>query len=173
MATKKHKIVGTAMWAKVFDHNGETKDWQGNFHPFGKKFKIDVILDKENKAIYKTSGTAGKGKFNDDGEFIASFYRKEVVKDKEGKLLDWACGVPNVVNADGTKFEEPMFGEPIIPNGSKVEVEFSVYTTSMTPGTRLEKVTVLELAELPEREAPKAEGVAPIKGVAISTEVPF
>jgi hypothetical protein len=161
MATKKHKIVGTAMWAKVFEHNGEVKDWQGNFHPFGKQFKLDVILDKENKALYKASGSAGKGKFDDDGNFIATFKRKEKER------FEWAGGAPEVVNADGTKFEET-----IIPNGSKVEVEFSVYTTSMTPGTRLEKVTVLELAELPERDAPKVE--APVTSpTKITTEVPF
>lgn len=160
MATRKHKVQGTAMWAKVFDHNGETKDWQGNFHPFGKQFKLDVILDKENKALYKASGSAGKGKFDDDGNFLATFKRKEKER------FEWAGGAPEVVNADGSKFEEP-----IIPNGSKVEVEFSVYTTSMTPGTRLEKVTVLELAELPERkeEAPKVEEPK----AKISTEVPF
>ena len=58
MATKKFKIKGQAMWAKLFDSNKEMKDWQGNPHPFGGLFKLDMILDKENKAIYKSSGTA-------------------------------------------------------------------------------------------------------------------
>lgn len=163
MATKKHTVKGLAMWAKVFDHNGEVKDWQGNPHPFGKQFKIDVILDKENKAVYKASGTSGKGKFDDDGNFIATFKRKEKEK------FEWAGGAPEVVNSDGTPYTQP-----IIPNGSKVEVEFSVYTTSMSPGTRLEKVIVLEAAEMPAREEPKAE--PPIKngeGQKINTEIPF
>lgn len=167
MATRKHKIVGTAMWAKVFDHNGEVKDYLGNPHPYGKQFKIDVILDKDNKAVYKASGTAGKGKFDDDGNFIATLRRKE--KDK----FEWAGGAPEVVNADGSKFEGSL-----IPNGSKVEVEFSVYTTSMSPGTRLEKVTVLELAEMPERkEEPPKTNESNTKSVesktTISTEIPF
>ena len=71
MATKKYSVKGKALWSKVFDSNKELKDWQGNPHDFGGLFKIDVILDKENKAIYKSSGTSGKGKFDDDGNFIA------------------------------------------------------------------------------------------------------
>ena len=73
MATRKHSVKGKAMWAKVFETNGEVKDYLGQPHPFGKLFKIDLVLDKENKALYKSSGTAGKGKFDDDGNFIAPF----------------------------------------------------------------------------------------------------
>lgn len=162
MATKKHTVKGKAMWSKVFEHNGEIKDYQGNFHPFGKKFKIDVILDKENKALYKSSGSAGKGKFDDDGNFIATFSRKE--KDR----FEWASGVPQVVNADGSKFDGAL-----IPNGSEVEVEFSVYTTSMTPGTRLEKIIVHELAEMPERKEESSKSEEPKTSNKISTEIPF
>jgi hypothetical protein len=69
MATTLHKVTGKAMWSKIFDSNKELKDWQGNPHPFGGLFKIDVILDKTQRATYKASGTAGKGKFDDDGNF--------------------------------------------------------------------------------------------------------
>jgi hypothetical protein len=161
MATTNHKVTGKAMWAKVFDSNKELRDWQGNPHDFGGLFKIDVILDKENKALYKTSGSSGKGKFDDDGNFIATFKRKE--KDR----FEWAGGPPKVFNADGTPFEGT-----IIPNGSKVEVDFTVYTTSMSPGTRLEKIVVLELATMPDKvEAPKAEEPKVMSTTGI--EVPF
>lgn len=166
MATTKHKVTGTAQWAKVFDSNKELRDWQGNPHDFGGLFKIDVILDKENKALYKTSGTAGKGKFDDDGNFIATFKRKEKER------FEWAGGAPVVTDKHGAPFIGTM-----IPNGSKVEVEFTVYTTSMTPGTRLESVKVLELAEMPDREpketvsAGTSEAHAPKSGISI--EVPF
>ncbi len=160
MATKKHTIKGKAMWAKVFDSNKELKDYQGNPHPFGGLFKIDVILDKENKALYKTSGTAGKGKFDDDGNFLATFKRKEKER------FDWAGGPPKVLNADDTPFDGVM-----IPNGSEVEVEFTVYTTSMTPGTRLESVKVLSLASMPEREEPKAE--EPKAKTKVDVSIPF
>lgn len=165
MATKKFSVKGKSLWAKVFDSNKELKDWQGNPHDFGGLFKIDVILDKENKAIYKSSGTSGKGKFDDDGNFLATFKRKEKER------FEWAGGAPEVVNADGSKFEGSL-----IPNNSDVEVEFTVYTTSMSPGTRLEKVTVLELAEMPAREEPKIptpEEMAKAIKNNISVEIPF
>lgn len=162
MATKKHTIKGKAMWAKVFDHNKEMKDYQGNPYPFGGLFKIDLILDKENKAIYKASGTAGKGKFDDDGNFIATLKRKEKEK------FDWASGAPKIVMPDGTTYDGTL-----IPNGSDVEVEFSVYTTSMSPGTRLEKIIIHNLAEMPERkeETPRAE--EPKAKTKVDVEIPF
>ncbi len=151
MATKKFTIKGKAMWAKVFDHNKELKDHVGNPYPHGAEYKINLVLDKDGKATYKASGTAGKGKFDDDGNFIAILKRKEI-----HKTVPALGGAPEVVNADGSPFEGR-----IIPNGSEVEVEFTVYTTHMTPGTRLEKVRVLSLAEMPERKdeapAPKVE----------------
>lgn len=165
MATKKYSVKGKSLWAKVFDSNKELKDWQGNPHEFGGLFKIDVILDKENKAIYKSSGTSGKGKFDDDGNFIATFKRKEKER------FEWAGGAPEVVNADGSKFEGTL-----IPNNSDVEVEFTVYTTSMSPGTRLEKVIIHSLAEMPVREEPKIptpdEMAHAIKNN-ISVDIPF
>ena len=167
MATKKFKVRGKALWSKVFDSNKELKDWQGNPHDFGGLFKIDVILDKENKAIYKSSGTSGKGKFDDDGNFIATFKRKETTM-AGGKVLEWASGAPQVINADGSAFTGTL-----IPNGSDVEVEFTVYTTSMSPGTRLEKVIVHSMAEMPVREEPKEETPEVKKDTKINVEVPF
>ena len=167
MATKKFSIKGKSLWAKVFDSNKELKDWQGNPHDFGGLFKIDVILDKENKAIYKSSGTSGKGKFDDDGNFIATFKRKETTM-AGGKVLEWASGAPQVVNADGSAFTGTL-----IPNGSDVEVEFTVYTTSMSPGTRLEKVIIHSMAEMPVREEPKEETPEVKKDTKINVEVPF
>ena len=167
MATKKFKVRGKALWSKVFDSNKELKDWQGNPHDFGGLFKIDVILDKENKAIYKSSGTSGKGKFDDDGNFIATFKRKETTM-AGGKVLEWASGAPKVVNADGSAFTGTL-----IPNGSDVEVEFTVYTTSMSPGTRLEKVIVHSMAEMPVREEPKDEAPEVKKETKVNVEIPF
>jgi hypothetical protein len=162
MATKKYTVKGKSMWAKVFPSNMETRDYQGNPYDFGGLFKIDVILDKENKAIYKTSGSSGRGKFDDDGNFIATFKRKEKA------AFEWASGAPQVVNADGSPFEGTL-----IPNGSDVTVDFTVYTTSMSPGTRLEKITVNSLATMPEREEPKIETPKAEVKTKIDTEVPF
>lgn len=164
MATKKFTIKGTAMWAKVFSENMETKDWQGNPYPCEGMYKLDMILDKDNKAIYKSSGTAGKGKFDETGNFIVTLKRKHKEK------FEWAGGAPKVMAPDGSTWT--MDDNGMIPNGSIVEADFTVYTTSMSPGTRLEAVRVLELADMPERkeEAPKEELKAKITE---SIEVPF
>lgn len=166
MATRKHTIKGTAMWAKLFTENMEMKDYQGNPYPHGGMFKLDMILDKENKAIYKASGTSGKGKFDDDGNFIATLKRKE--KDR----FEWASGAPNVTNVDGSKWSYQEDG--FIPNGSIVEADFTVYTTSMSPGTRLEAVRIIELAEKPDLpERSEAPVVTTTPKASASIEVPF
>ena len=166
MASKKHQIKGKAMWAEVFESNAELKDYQGVPHSFGKLFKIDLMLDKEGKALYKSSGTAGKGKFDDDGNFIATLKRKE--KDR----FEWASGAPNVTNVDGSKWSYQEDG--FIPNGSIVEADFTVYTTSMSPGTRLEAVRIIELAEKPDLpERSEAPVVTTTPKASASIEVPF
>lgn len=162
MATKKFTITGKAMWAKVFKENMEMKDYQGNPYPWGGLYKIDVMLDKENKAIYKSSGTAGKGKFDDDGNFIATLKRKDKEK------FEWAGGAPKVLGPSGQEWTYENDG--FIPNGSIVEVDFTVYTTAMSPGTRLEAVRIVDLAEKPDLETPTPEVKKETK---VSVEVPF
>lgn len=164
MATTNHSVTGKAMWAKVFPHNKELKDYQGNPHPFGGLFKIDVILDKENRASYKASGTAGRLKHDEDaGTYAATFKRKEVAN------FDWAGGPPQVVNADGSPFTGT-----VIPNGSEVKVDYDVYTTSMSNGTRLTRVTVLKLEEMPERPSTTIISPQPTKTTSgVDTIVPF
>ena len=167
MATKRITLTGEAYWAKVFTENREMKDYQGVPHTFDGLYKIELKLDKENKAILKASGSALKGRFNDDGEFFATFKRKH--KDR----FDWASGAPKVISPEGTPWTLEDNG--IIPNGSIISVDATVYTTSMTPGTRLESVTIINLANLPPREdQPAAEpSVAPTETSNTGVEVPF
>lgn len=164
MATKETIIKGKAMWAKVFEQNRDLKGYNDAAVPFDGFYKIDVILDKENKAIYKASGTAGKGKFDDDGNFIASLKRKH--KDR----FEWASGAPKVTKPDGTEWNYEKDG--IIPNGSEVEVKFSVYTTTLSPGTRLETVKVLKVAEMEERKE-EAPPMPAAKKETADMEIPF
>lgn len=162
MATKDVTIKGKAMWARVFEQNRDMKGYNEAAVPYEGFYKIDVMLDKENKAIYKASGTAGKGKFDDDGNFIASLKRKH--KDR----FEWASGAPKVTKADGSAWDFEADGP--IPNGSEVEVKFTVYTTTLSPGTRLESVKVLALAEMEKKEeAPKDP---PVKAK-VDMDIPF
>ena len=169
MATKKSTVKGKAYWAKVFEANRDKTGYQDQWVEFDGMYTIDVMLDKDNRMALKASGSAIKGKVDDDMNFIAKFKRKH--KDR----FDWASGAPEVLKADGSVWSYEEDG--IIPNESIVEVEFTVFTTSMSPGTRLEKITVLEVAELPELEPKKEEPKAKAK-VSTTTEddedeVPF
>lgn len=162
MATTDHKVTGKAMWARVFEHNRDLKGYNDAAVPYEGFYKIDLVLDKDQRKSLTSSGSSLKGRWNDEGEFIATFKRKH--KDR----FEWAGGAPKVLKADGSAWTEK-----IIPNGSTVEVGFTVYTTSKATGTRLESVTVLEAAEMPEQ---KEETPAPAKSPAKYTtddEIPF
>ena len=166
MTTKKITITGEAYWAKVFTENREMNDYQGVPHTFDGLYKIEVKLDKENKAILKASGSALKGKFNDDGEFLVTFKRKH--KDR----FDWASGAPKVTGSDKNPWTFADNG--IIPNGSMVSIDATVYTTSMTPGTRLEGVTIISLVDLPPREEQQQAESLPVESTSNKgVEVPF
>lgn len=133
---KHYTFQGPIRWAKVFDDNKETHDWQGQAHEFGGLFKVDMILDKEQRKALKESGSAIKGRFDDDGNFIATFKRKEIGPFKE------AGGAPKVTKADGTPWTYEEDGT--IGNDSIGEVTFEVYPTKMAPGTRLISLKVIE-----------------------------
>lgn len=165
MATTKHTVQGKAFWAKVFEHNRDMQGFQGSAIPVEGFYKIDVQLDKDQRKVFTASGSAKKGRWDDDGNYLVTLKR-----DHKGKF-EWCSGAPKVFNKDGNDFTGR-----IIPNGSEVEVEFSVYTTSKANGTRLESVKVLELAEMAEREemgkAPPEPKASP-KSTTPDDELPF
>lgn len=166
MATSKHTFTGTSYWAKVFESNRDMKGFEDAYAAWDGMYTIDVMLDKDNKNLLKASGSAKKGKFDDDGNFIVKFTRKH--KDR----FEWASGAPEVVKADGTPWDFSTDG--FLPNGSKVQVEVTVYTTSKVPGTRLEKIVVLEKAEMEERPTKADESeAAPPKTFKPNSEIPF
>lgn len=144
MTTKRYTVTGKALWAKVFEENRDMKGYQDAAVPYDGFYKIGVILDKEQRSVFKDSGSALRATYDDDGNFIVTFKRKH--KDR----FEWASGAPSVVDASGSKWTFKDNG--IIPNNSIVLVEFTVYSTSMSNGTRLEKVTVLGKADYEEKE---------------------
>lgn len=163
MATRDVVIRGKAFWPRVFEQNRDMKGYNDAAVPFDGFYKLDVMLDKDNKAIYKASGTAGKGKFDDDGNFLVTLKRKH--KDR----FEWASGAPKVTKVDGSVWDYEKDG--IIPNGSQVEVKFTVYTTTLSPGTRLESVKVLEVAEMEKKE--EAPPTPPTTKAKVDMEIPF
>jgi hypothetical protein len=149
MATKNHTIQGTAQWAKVFENNRDMKGFEGAAIPYEGFYTIELILDKENREKFKASGSASKGSFDEDGNFKVRFKRKH--KDR----FEWASGAPKVTKPDGSIWS--FADDGFIGNGSKVEVDFSVYTTTKSPGTRLEAVKVLEAVAFEPKETEEME----------------
>jgi len=164
MATKKSAVTGEAFWAKVFESNRDMKGFEGAYEEYDGMYTVEVKLDKANRDVLRASGSAKKGRFDDDGNFFVKFTRKH--KDR----FEWASGAPKVLKADGTVWS--FADDGVIPNGSKIQVEFTTYTTSKVNGTRMETITVLEKAEMEERPMPPAPAPAP-KIVDASMDVPF
>lgn len=165
MATTTHKVIGKAMWARVFESNRDMEGFEGGAKATDGQYQIGVVLDKANRAVLKASGSAAQIKFDDDGNVKPVTFRR----DHKHRLYEWAGGAPKVTKADNSEwnFEEDGF----INNGSDVEVTYTVYTTSKANGTRLESIKVLVEAEREEKEEPKAPLVT--KTYAKDEEIPF
>lgn len=149
MATRKLTLKGKAMWAKVFEDNRDMQGFEGAYTEFEGAYTIDVILDKENKQKLKDSGSAKKGKFDDDGNFIVKFVRKH--KDR----FDWASGAPVVTKPDGSPWSFEDDGQ--LNNLSDIEIDISVYDTAYRPGTRMEEIRVTRIEEIKEEDKVEEE----------------
>ena len=166
MTTTNHTIKGTALWAKVFEANRDKEGYKGQAIEYDGQYVIQVIMDKTNRAVYKSSGSAGQVKFDDDGNSSATFRRKH--KDR----YESESGAPEVSDAEGNIWT--LENQGIIPNGSEIEVNFDVYTTSQSNGTRLKSVKVLKKADMPDREEKSEETKASSPSRAIYDEdIPF
>ena len=134
MATQEVKVVGTAMYPKVFERNRD----KASFHEdTDGACTIDVVLEKEEFDKLKASGFRGRPSVTDEGMSV-KFRRKwkDPVSDDFG-------GAPQVVDREGQDWDDSVS----IGNGSKVSVAVDVYDTSMGKGARLTGVQVLELIE--------------------------
>ena len=149
MASKEYTFKGTAQWAKVFEEIRDMTEWNDDTKAFDKPsstdgvYSIEVTLDAEAyKALKRTGSLAAKhSKENEAGEDVVRFKRPHKKVGKGGKVLTFASGAPKVVDATGSPWNFVEDGE--IGNGSEVEVTVTVYETSFSPGTRLDKVKVI------------------------------
>jgi len=149
MGSKYITLKGKGKWCRVFSDNRDMKGYQGAYQESDGACTMDLYLTKEEYSKLKDAGSATKLKLDEEtGERFIKL--KRLFKGK----YDWASGAPKVTKSDGSdwSFED----DGVIPNGSEVEVTVVVYTTSMTPGTRLESVKVNKVAVT---EAPELEGV--------------
>ena len=139
MATKYIKTKGKAFWAKVFEENRDLEGYEGNYREVDGMYTINVAVEKDEIDKLKAAGTAKKPSLKDDGTLQYKFTRPH-----NGKF-EWASGAPVVTKHDGTEWDFEKDGH--IPNGSLVECENEVYTTSKQNGTRLKSVKVLAIAD--------------------------
>lgn len=176
MGTRKVKLTGLGYWAKVFEDNRDKTGFEDALVEIGGQTTIDMDLDAEQMAKLQKSKSMKRGSPSpdNDGMTRVRFTRKWTEQ--------YGGGEPEVVKADGTKWDYDEDGA--IGNGSKVEVTLSVYDTSRKGivGTRLEKVKVLEHKPYnpdvddeeeeapPKAAAPKAK--APTKEE-LEDEIPF
>lgn len=135
--TKYFNIEGTCEWAQVTPGNEAAKyDFNGmdpeKLTLEQKELKIDLIMDDENIAIFKGSGSRKEIK---DGNKVT------LNRDPTRLLGEDELGYPMVVLGEDGR--EEYTGK--IGNGSKVRVNFVVYNTQKGTGTRLEGVRILEL----------------------------
>lgn len=151
MATRMVTLKGTGKWMKVFEQNRDKEGYNGAYQDCDGACVMDLYLTKEEYQKLKDAKSATKLKLDEDtGERFIKLKRK--FKDR----YEWASGAPKVLKADGTDWDVNTDG--LIGNGSEVEVTVSVYDTSMTAGTRLEKVKVLKAEALPAKVL-EVEGV--------------
>jgi len=134
-------LEGIAYWARVFEDNRDmigykpSPDVKGTFEDCEGAYTMDLYLEPEEATKLKESGSALQGGIDERG------FRVRLKRKHRGPFAA-ASGAPKVVKEDDTEWDFEEDGP--IGNGSKVKVRVSVYTTSMTPGTRLEKVKVIE-----------------------------
>lgn len=151
MATRVVTLRGTGKWMRVFESNRDKEGYNGAYQDCDGACVMDLYLTKEEYQKLKDAKSATKLKLDEDsGERFIKLKRK--FKDR----YEWASGAPKVTKADGTDWDVTTDG--LIGNGSEVEVTVSVYDTSMTAGTRLEKVKVLKAEALPAKQL-EVEGV--------------
>lgn len=151
-------IQGEALWAKVFPENRDMFEFDEETGAFDKpsttdgKYIIQVAVDVENFKKLKRSGSLAPkhSKENEAGLDVVKLSRPHVKYGAGGKVLDFASGAPKVVDSMDQPWDLEKNG--LIGNGSEVEVTVCVYQTRFSPGTRLEKVKVLNHVPVETKE---------------------
>lgn len=128
MATHKTRYIdlkGIAKWPHVHVPK-ETK--------YGPAYMINLYPDAESLKKYVTAGCRGKINSDEDGEYVLLVKRpgKHSADDKRSQP-------PEVVNAEGVEFDEP------IGNGSEVTCTIECYETINGVAARLRRVKITKL----------------------------
>ena len=135
MATKTIELTGILEWAKVFESNRDTGDYDQETDG---SLTIDIILDDSNLKLMKDSGVRKEGKPDPDGRGVRVKFKRPW-KDMYGR--DWASGPIKVYTPSG---EDWLDTDGLIGNGSVGVVFVDVYDTTKGVGSRLVGVQVID-----------------------------
>lgn len=151
-------LTGTAMYAKVFEHNRDMEGYEGAYEDCGGATTIQLVMTPQEYAKLQQAGTRRKANMviDDDGNTTMSvnFDRKfEVRNRKTGKIIPNLSGPPKVVDKDNYPWDDSV----LIGNGSEVELTVNVNSfnykdpetgeSKVAIANRLDGVKVLELVE--------------------------
>lgn len=157
-------------WAKVFE---ETRDMtgykknarsKGSFEDCNGAYTVQVELTEEAVQQLEEAGSAkeyrdGKGNIKDEAKFV----KKHEVYNKDGEVIPFLSGPPEVARADGTPWD--IHEDGLIGNGTTAVVRIEVY--DMGDGetsTKLAGIQVVDLVEYDGDFTPRPKGFADRSG---------
>lgn len=151
MATDTITLVGIAEWARVFEHNRDREGYQGAAKATDGQLSIDLLLDQSQFDILKNykSGKAKNKMPDENGKYRIKLTRPW------NTARGWDSGPVPVTDKAGTEMSQ---NTGVIPNGSKVAVTMAIYDCrAPVRGTRLDAVSVLTMAEMPDGVGPSTK----------------
>ena len=136
MATTTIELTGTLEWAKLFEFNRDTGEYDVETDG---ATTVTLLMEDDVFKSMKDAGVRKQGKIDPDG-FGTRVTFKRPWKDKFDRT--WAAGPPSVYNPSGTIWDSQEDG--LIGNGSVGVVYLDVYDTKMGKGCRLNGVQVID-----------------------------
>lgn len=139
MASQYITLTGTVSYAKVYEHQKDTK-----FNEDG-VYSLNLYPDAASTIQLKSAGSRVKWNEDETGKYVKlSKDHVRLVKDKDtGEETKEVLGPPEVgMGLDEDRHLIPF--DKLIGNGSKVAVGVVIYDSKFGKGTRLEAVNVLE-----------------------------
>tara|TARA_R110000751_G_scaffold117753_5_gene218050 strand:+ start:798 stop:1328 length:531 start_codon:yes stop_codon:yes gene_type:complete len=143
MAQRGVKLRAVLQWAKVFEENRDrtgykkTPQSEGSYESCNGACTVDIIMDNDNVELLKSIGWGRAFKSDPEGRGMMT---KVIRKFDTGH--EWQGGAPEVKNGKTGKpwtFEDGELG-----NGTIADVYVIVYDTDVGPGSRLDRIDVLD-----------------------------
>lgn len=136
MATKTIELTGTLEWAKLFESNRDTGEYDVETDG---ATTITLLMEDDVFKAMQSEGVRKQGKPDPEGRGVRVTFKRPW-KDKFDR--DWASGPPVVFTPSGTSWDLDTDG--LIGNGSVGVVFLDVYDTKMGKGCRLNGVQVID-----------------------------